>query len=332
MANRFQVVITDFVKGAPEPERELLGDTADVTVLDAVSEEQLEGRVEEADALLVYHTIEVTRSTLERLKRCKLIVRCGVGFDNVDCKFARSRGIPVANIPDYGTEDVADSAIGLAVALARGIAPLNSLLRAGIGQWSYKQVAPLHRLRGRVFGIVGLGRIGTAAALRAKAIGFDVLFFDPYLPDGSEKALGIRRAESLEQLLRQSQIVSLHCPLNEETRHLINVRTLGLLSRGAYLVNTARGGVVDTAAIPAAIASGQLAGAGLDVLPEEPPSDDDPLIRAWRDSGHPAHHRLIVNPHSAFYTEEGFLDMRRKGAEAVRRALAGQPLRNVVNL
>src|SRR5262249_19575757 len=154
----------------------------------------------------------------------------------------------------------------------------------------------------------------------------------PYLPDGCDKALGVRRAESLEELLRQAYIVSVHCPLTDETRRMLSAQSLALMPRGSYLVNTARGAIVDTAANAPAIASGQLAGAALDVLPHEPPPADDPLIAAWRDPAHPAHHRLIINPHSAFYTEQGFFDMRTKGAAAVRRALTGQPLRNVVNL
>jgi len=329
--SRFQVIITDFVTGSLEPEENILRDIADVAALNGFGETELVGKVESADALMLYHNLSITRATIERLRQCKLIVRCGVGIDNVDRAFARSRGIPVVNVPDYGTEDVADSAIGMALALARGISRHNSQCRAGLGQWHYSDVAPLQRLRGRVFAIVGLGRIGTATALRAKALGMDVAFYDPYLPDGCDKALGVRRVESLEELLRQACIVSLHCPLTDETRHMIGARTLSLLPRGSYLVNTARGAVVDTAAIPSAIVSGQLAGAALDVLPHEPPPADDPLIAAWRDPKHPAHHRLIVNPHSAFYTEQGFLDMRTKGAAAVRRALTGQPLRNVVN-
>jgi C-terminal binding protein len=325
------VVITDFVTGSLLAEEQILGDLADVVAVNGFSENDLIGRAEQAVALMVYHNLSITRATIERLTQCKLIVRCGVGIDNVDGRFARERGIPFVNVPDYGTEDVADSAIGMTLALARGIAQQNSQLRAGIGEWLYTQVAPLQRLRGSVFAIVGLGRIGTATALRAKALGMDVVFYDPHLPDGRDKAIGVRRAESLAELLKQAHIVSLHCPLTNETRQLINASTLKLLPRGTYLVNTSRGDVVDTAAVPAAIASGQLAGAALDVLPHEPPSPDDPVIRAWRDPNHPAHHRLIINPHSAFYTEQGFLDMRTKGAAAVRRALSGQPLRNVVN-
>src|SRR5215469_7895427 len=327
----FKVVITDFLTHPPETEERVLRDLADVQVLCADHEEQLLGRVEDADALMIYHCLKLTARTIERLTRCKLIVRCGVGYDNVDWKFARQRGIPVANVPDYGTEEVADSAIGLMLSLTRGISLLNSLLRQGGLEWSYSHGAPLGRLRGRVLGIIGLGRIGSAAALRGKALGMDVVYYDPYAPDGRDKSLGVRRVETLDELLGEADVVSLHCPLTEETRHLIRAETLEKMRPASYLVNTARGGVVDTSAIPAAIDSGKLAGAALDVLPYEPPAPDDPLIVAWRNPEHPAHHRLILNPHTAFYSEEGLLDMRVKGAEACGRALAGLPLRNVVN-
>jgi C-terminal binding protein len=326
-----KVFITDFLTHPPETEERILGDLARVEVLCAEHEEQLIDRIEDADALMIYHCLKLTARSIERLTRCKLIVRCGVGFDNVDWAFARQRGIPVANVPDYGTEEVADSAIGLMLSMTRGISFLNSHLRQTKADWSYHHAAPLRRLRGRVLGIVGLGRIGSAAALRGKAHGMDVIYYDPYAPDGRDKSLGVRRVESLDELLSQAYVVSLHCPLTDETRHLIRAETLEKMSPGSYLVNTSRGAVVDTSAIPDAIASGKLAGAALDVLPLEPPRADDPLVSAWRNPDHPAHHRVILNPHTAFYSEEGLLDMRIKGAEACRRALLGLPLRNVVN-
>lgn len=328
---RFRVVVADFIADELRAEREILGDIADVEMLNSHSEADLAGRVESADAIMLYHNSAITRVTLARLERCKVIVRCGVGFDNVDHRFARERGIPVANIPDYGTEEVADSAIGLMLALARGIAFLNNRLQRGEGDWAYMPVSPLHRLRGRVFGIVGLGRIGTAAALRARALGMDVAFHDPYKPDGYDKALGVRRVEKLDDLLRHTFVLSVHCPLTPETRNLIDARALSLMADGSYLVNTARGAVVDVAAIPNAIRSGKLAGAGIDVLPQEPPPYNHALLTAWRDPTDPCHDRVILNPHAAFYAEEGLLDMRVKGAQACRRALLGEPLRNVVN-
>jgi C-terminal binding protein len=327
----YKVVITDFLSHSSETEERVLGDLARLESLRADYEEQLAGHIEDADAVMIYHTLKFTARSIERLSRCKLIVRCGVGYDNVDWRFARQRGIPVANVPDYGTEEVADSAIGLMLSLTRGISLLNSRLRQGGIDWSYSHAAPLRRLRGRVLGIVGLGRIGSAAALRGKALGMDVAFYDPYVPDGRDKSLGVRRVEALDELLAQAYVISLHCPLTDETRHLIRTETLEKMRAGSYLVNTSRGAVVDTSSIPAAIASGQLAGAGLDVLPFEPPADDDPLVLAWRNPDHPAHHRVILNAHTAFYSEEGLMDMRIKGAEACRRALLGLPLRNVVN-
>jgi len=158
-----------------------------------------------------------------------------------------------------------------------------------------------------------------------------VVFYDPYKPDGYDKALGVRRVETLGELLAESLVVSVHCPLTDETHHMIDAAAVAKMARGSYLVNTARGAIVDTLALPEALASGQLAGVGLDVLETEPPPDDHPLVLAWRDPQHPAHHRLIVNPHAAFYSEEGLLDIRVKTAEACRRAVLGQPLRNVVN-
>lgn len=331
MNQKASVVITDFVNDDLRPERQILGDLAEVVALYATDEAQLVGRVEKADALVVYHAIHISRQTIERLERCRVIVRAGVGFDNVDCTFARQRGIPVVNVPDYGSEEVADTAIAMMLTLVRGVHVMNSRLRAGDKPCTYQLAYPVWRLRGRVFGIIGLGRIGTAAALRAKALGMDVVFYDPYKPDGYDKSLGIRRAESLEELLRQSFVVSIHCPLTEETRHMLNAKTIEMMPRGSFLINTARGAIVDTSVLAEFLARGHLAGIGLDVLELEPPPEDHPLVKAWRDPAHPAYHRLILNPHAAFYCEEGFLEMRQKTASACRRAILGQPLRNVVN-
>jgi len=328
---RPQVVITDLIHDSLEPERAVLRGLAELEALNAHTEEELIGRIEEADVVLLYHTIVMSRRSIEQLARCRLIVRCGVGFDNVDHAFARQRGIPVANVPDYGTEEVADSAIALMLALTRGVGVLNSSMRTGREPWTYTKAAPLQRLRGRVFGIVGLGRIGTAAALRAKAFGMDVAYFDPYKPDGYDKAVGVRRVDDFTQLLEQSHVLSLHCPLADDTKHMINAQTLQRMPAGSYLINTARGPVVDTSHIPCAIESGKLAGAGFDVLEQEPPPTNDPLIAAWRDPRHPAHDRVLITPHAAFYSEQGLLDLRIKGAEACRRVLQGEPLRNVVN-
>lgn len=327
----FRVVITDFIHDDLHTERGILDGLARVDALNAFDEAELQGRIEDADAVMLYHNLGISAATIDRLGHCKLIVRCGVGFDNVDRKRARERGIPVVNVPDYGSEEVADTALGMLLSVTRGIHFLNQKLQKAGGEWTYLHAAPIYRIRGRVCGVVGLGRIGIAFALRAKALGMRVLFYDPFAADGLDKALGITRCETLEEMLKQSYAVSIHAPLNDGTRHMINAETLALMPKGGYLVNTARGAVVDVSCLVPALESGQLAGAGIDVLPHEPPLEGDPLLKAWRDPNHPAHDRLILNPHSAFYSEEGLTDMRVKGAQACRNALTGKPLRNVVN-
>ncbi|MFT4587353.1 MAG: C-terminal binding protein [Candidatus Binatia bacterium] len=331
MSKEFKVVVTDFLEEPLEHERKILGDLAEVVALNAVGESTIDDRINDADAIMLYHFISMTEPTLRRLTNCKLIVRCGVGVDNVDHKLARELGIPVANVPDYGTEEVADSAIGMALSLMRGIHLLNSRLQRGEGDWTYTQAAPIHRLRGKIFGIVGLGRIGTATALRAKALGMEVAFYDPYVPDGRDKSLGVRRVESLDELLTESHILSLHCPSTPETTGMIDADAIAKMQPGSFLVNTARGVVVEPEAVLDAITNEHLHGAAIDVLPTEPPDDDDPLIAAWRDPDDIVHDRVIINPHSAFYCEDGLVDMRVKGSQNCRRAILGEALRNVVN-
>lgn len=326
-----QVLLTDFIHDSLEPEHEVLDGFAEVLALDAKSQADLIPAVDSADALMVFHHVQITAEIISRLEKCRVIARCGVGYDNLDLHAAAERRIPIVNIPDYGTEEVADSAIGLMLGLVRGIVTAHERLSRDPHPWTYHLEAPIYRLRGKTFGIIGLGRIGTATAMRAKAFGLSVGFFDPFQPDGLDKALGIRRFSSLEELLTESFVVSVHCPLSSATTNLIGEQQLAQMPPGSFLINTARGAIVDTDAVADALASGHLAGAGLDVLPQEPPSKDDKLMHAWRDPNHPAHRRVVINPHSAFYSEEGLREMRVKAATACRRALEGQTLRNIVN-
>jgi D-3-phosphoglycerate dehydrogenase/C-terminal binding protein len=325
------VIITDYVHDDLQPEREVLDDIADVVALNAHGEQALVGKLTEAHALMVFHNVSLSRATLTQLKHCRVIARVGVGFDNVDGFAARELGIPIVNVPDYGTEEVADSAIGLTLALTRGLVRYNLHCKRSDATWNYLPGAPLYRLRGRVFGVIGLGRIGIATAVRAKSLGMDVVFFDPYRVDGFDKALGIRRCDTLEALFRESHVLSFHCPLTSETREMLNAETLSWITPGSYVVNTARGPIIDTSVIPDAIRSGRLAGVGLDVLPVEPPETMDSLLNAWRDPTDAVFDRVIINPHAAFYCEEGLREMRIKAATSCRRALRGEPLRNQVN-
>jgi phosphoglycerate dehydrogenase-like enzyme len=319
MSDRPLVVVTDAV-AEPGAETRILDDVADLKLLYTNDEAVVAEGATAADVLLVFHTIKLGEETLTRLERCRGIVRCGVGFDNVDIRAAGARGVVVCNVPDYGAEEVADHALMLLLSIARRLLPAHEAIRAGT--WDTRVVFGAPRLRGRTLGLVGCGRIGTALALRAKALGMRVVAYDPYRPDGLEKALGIERAWTLQELLPQAEFLSLHCPLTRETHHIINARTLALLPEGAYLVNTARGPCVDLAALAAALDGGRVAAAGLDVFEREPLHDE--RIRR--------HPRVVLTPHAAFYSAEAWTEMRTKGALEARRLLLGEPVRNPVNL
>lgn len=319
MANRFQVIVTDYLSESG-PEKAILDDIADLTLLQTHDEAVVAARGTHADVLLVYHDIKLGERAISVLPKVRGIIRCGVGYDNIDLEAAGKRGIVVCNVPDYGAEEVADHALMMLIAIARRLLPANQAVAAGT--WDPQVAFGAPRLRGKTLGIIGGGRIGTAMALRAKAIGMRVVVYDPYKPDGLDKALGVERCHRLEELLPQAQFVSLHCPLTPETRHILNAKTLLMLPKGAYLVNTARGPCIDGDALMNALDSGHVSFAALDVVEVEPLADE--RIRK--------HPKIVLTPHSAFYSVEGFQEMRTKGATEARRMLTGESPRNPVNL
>jgi C-terminal binding protein len=298
----------------------VLEGVADLIIAGAHDEADLASHLADADAILLFHDISrMTDATFAAAGKCKLIVRAGVGYNNVDLPAAGRRGIAVCNVPDYGTEEVADHSIMLLLAVARFLRVQDRSMREGT--WDYLTGRDTPRLRGKTLGLVGCGRIGSATALRAKAFGLDVVFYDPNVPQGLDKALGIRREHHLDRLLEQAHFVSLHCYLDDRSRHLIDAKALATMRPGSILINTARGPVVDQEALIAALESGHLLGAGIDVFEREP-LDDDRLRQ---------HPRVVLTPHSAFYSVEGFVELRTKAAEEIRRVLLGEPPRNLVN-
>jgi phosphoglycerate dehydrogenase-like enzyme len=307
--------------GDPESavEKSILGDSAEVKRFLCDSDADFRDEVLEARALIIWHNTPIRSGGIGRLKNCRALIRNGVGFDSVDIEEAARRGIAVCNVPDYGTEEVADHAIALALALCRQLFPLDAEAKA-LG-WHIRVETKLRRLRELTFGVVGLGRIGTATALRAKALGFQVIFFDPYLPNGADKAVGVERVRTLEELLARCDVLSLHCPLNDETRHLIAERELALMKPGAFVVNTARGAVIKKTAILDALRGGQLAGAGLDVVEDEP-------LKTGEEARTP---NLIVTCHAAFCSVESKIEMRATSARIALAAVTGGKLENIVN-
>lgn len=319
-----QVAVVDWrpapaSNSAAKIEAKVLGKTADVKYYLADNENDFTPAILSSDAIILWQNTIVTEKSIAKMTNCRVFVRNGVGFDSVDIDAAARLGIPVCNVPDYGTEEVADHAIALALAQIRQLFHLNREAMS-LG-WKLHMKEKLRRLSTLTFGIVGLGRIGTACALRAKALGFRVIFHDPYLPSGTQKAVGIERADSLGKLLKQSDVVSLHCPLNEETHYLIAENELAMMKPTAYLVNTARGGIVKKKAVLSALRKGVIAGAGLDVIENEP-------LKTKTEANTP---NLIATCHAAFCSREGMIEMRTTSACIAKQAIQGRPLDNVVN-
>lgn len=274
----------------------------------------------------------LSEQNMAKIPKCKIFVTPKVGFDNLDIKKYGKWGIPVCNVPDYGTQDVADHAMALLLDLMKGIQRYDTALRQNPrGNWRATRQPLALRLSQARMGIVGLGRIGTAMTLRCKAFGMDVSFFDPYKSNGSDLALGIRRADSLAALLESSDIVSIHVPLTEETHNLIDAAVLAHAKPGLVLINAARGEVVDIDALYDAMKVGRVGGAGLDVLPEEPANEDRPLIRAWLKGEEGIADRVIITPHAAFYTPQSLFDMRTLGIKVALKYLRTGRLENCVN-
>ncbi len=279
-------------------------------------------RMAQPAEVLVVSFACLNREVLAALPRLKGLVVAAIGVDMVDLRAATELGIPVANVPDWCQEEVAEHTLALVFAVVRKIALADRTVRSGGWQQGVaRRMLPLRRLSGRTMGLVGLGRIGQTVAHKAQGVGLEVIAFDPYLPPEIAREVGIRLV-SLEELLRQADIVSVHVPLTPETRHLINAQTLELMKPGTILINTGRGGVVDEAALEAALASGKLAGAGLDVLEQEPPSWPHPFLKF---------ENVVFTCHYGSCSEEAYADLRRKMAEQIAQILRGELPRNLVN-
>ena len=311
------VVITDCDHDTVDPERAVLdGHDVELRRLQCRTPEEVAAQAGDADVLINQY-VPITAEVLEALPRCRLVVRYGVGVDNVDVEAAARRGVWVANVPDYGRDEVADHTLALALAVLRGVVVLDRSVHQG--SWDLEVIRPLRRLGTLTYGVVGCGAIGTAVARRAAGLGMRVLGYD------------IARVRSeppiervpLAELLEASQVVSLHAALTRESHHLIGADALARMRPTAFLVNTARGGLVDGAALLAALDAGALAGAALDVLETEPPDE-----LGWRLARHP---RVVATPHAAWYSEEAFLTLKTEVAREALRVLEGGQPRSPVN-
>jgi D-3-phosphoglycerate dehydrogenase / 2-oxoglutarate reductase len=317
---RMLVTITDLDQGSADPEQQVLA--AHGISLDraqARSQDEVIAACQDADALLVQYA-PVDARVLDALPSVRVVGRYGVGYDMIDVPAATERGVLVITVPDYCTDEVADHTLALLLACARHLVP--SHLQVAGGGWNASEVMPgVKRLADQTLGIVGLGRIGRAVARRARGFGLRVLAHDPQVDDVTMRVHGAQPI-GFEALLRESDYVSLHAPLSAATRHLIGPDQLALMKPTAYLLNTARGGLVDQAALQSALQKGQIAGAALDVLEHEPPAINDALRRM---------NNVILTAHAAFYSDAAFLRLKTEVTTQIAVALNGELPRTPLN-
>jgi len=265
----------------------------------------------DADAILVTYA-KLTRDILMQMTKCKAIGRFGLGVDNIDLPAAKEKGILVNYVPDYCIREVSDHAMALLLALIRKIPLSNKLVQSG--RWEMPAVVPIRRVEGTTLGLVGFGHIPRLVAPKAQAFGIKVIAFDPFAKPEVFKAAGVQ-AVDLDTLLKTADYVSVHAPLTPQTRGMLNARAFAKMKKGAYLVNTARGPLIDEPALIAALDAGQIGGAGLDVVAAEPLTKDSPLL--GRDN-------VIISPHTAFYSIEALEELQTKCASDVARVLSGE--------
>jgi D-3-phosphoglycerate dehydrogenase len=272
----------------------------------------------EADGMLVTYA-QITGDMIRQLNRCRVIARFGIGVDNVDIEAATRANIVVTKVPDYCIDEVSDHSLGLLLALARKIPFSNQMSHAG--EWKMPAVAPLYRLKGRTLGLVGFGQIPRMLAPKAQALGLQIIAYDPFVPEEDMASVRVRRV-GLDELLEVSDYISVHAPLTPDTHHMFNREAFQRMKPNALLINTARGPLVDGQALAEALDEGQIAGAALDVLEQEPPPAGFPLLGRTD---------VILTPHTGFYSVESLEDLQTKAAQEVVRVLRGEKPRNPVN-
>ena len=322
--------ITDYIE-CPDVELSVIGEG-----LSCFTDKDIDHQ--KVEILLVWHFL-VNEDSLRMFPNVKAIVRYGVGFDNIDTEYCQSMGIKVFNNPDYGVDEVSDTALSMIMSLTRCIGSYNTKCRELVlepdisSPWQENTDNRARRLKSMQLGLVGAGRIGSALAIKMKSIVGKVHFFDPNVASGYEKVLNATRHSTIDELLAVSDIVSIHCPLSSSTQDLVDENFIKSMKDGAILVNTARGKIIEsTECLLRGLVSGKLGGVGLDVLPHEPPifKGDDEFLMAWASHHSQLKDRIIINPHTAYYSEESYQEMRIKAATCALMALQDKQLLNRV--
>ena len=295
---KFKVVYTDNIYKDTSIEEQRFAEIGyDFMVAPAKDKETLKQVCRDADAVMLSF-IEMDEELINSLEKCKIIVRCGMGFNNVDIAAATRKGIMVANVQKYCLDEVSDHVMALVLTLMRRTAYMSSLLKKG--EWAPAKARPMYRLRGSTFALYGLGGISSLVARKAQSFGFNVVSYDPFLPDSYFEEMGVTRIATEDELFACADVLSIHLPLNEKTAKLVNMEKFKLMKPTAIFINTARGGLVDEADMIKALQDGIIGGAGIDVFADEYPDMSNPLFQM---------DNVIVTPHIAFASVES-MEMR----------------------
>lgn len=296
---KFKVVYTDNIYKDTSIEEQRFAEIGyDFMVAPSKDKETLKQVCRDADAVMLSF-IEMDEELINSLEKCKIIVRCGMGFNNVDIAAATRKGIMVANVQKYCLDEVSDHVMALVLTLMRRTAYMSSLLKKG--EWAPAKARPMYRLRGSTFGLYGLGGISSLVAKKAKSFGFNVVSYDPFLPDSYFEEMGVARIATEDELFACADVLSIHLPLNEKTAKLVNMEKFKLMKPTAIFINTARGGLVDEADMIKALQDGIIGGAGIDVFADEYPDMSNPLFQM---------DNVIASPHVAYYSEASDVDLR----------------------
>lgn len=313
-----KVVITDYQYENINTERALIeGAGHTLLAYQEKAPERLIPLLRDADAIVTQYS-SIDRSVIESLAHCKMIIKYGIGVNNIDVDAATERGIYVCNVPDYGVEEVSDHAVTMLLSLGKKLPVLAAALRSG--DWGYSSVVPLYRLCECTVGLVGFGRIPQTVAKKLSGFGMKMMAYDPWGSEERAKELNVTLTD-MDTIYAEADFISLHCPLTKETTHMINAEALRKMKSTAFLINTARGPIIEEAALIAALRNGVIAGAGLDVFENEPVAADNPLLGM---------ENVIATPHSAWYSETAIAALQRKVADEVVNVLGGNhPFHNV---
>ena len=312
-----KVFITDYIDN-PEIEKEVLGDELCNDINDSI------------EVLLVWHET-IDKKFIDKFPKLKGIIRYGVGYDNIDLTYASSKGILVCNTPDYGIDEVSDTALAMILNIARGVSQYDFACRSYVNNWQENTIESIMRTSNCNIGIIGAGRIGGSLLLKANTIGFNTFFYDPYISRGRDKMLKSIQVEQLEELLTISDIISIHTPLTHETKGMVNKSFISKMKNSSSLVNTARGQIIrDLDDFYEPLKTGKIFSLALDVLPNEPPKNSR-LIKSWKKREEWLASRLLINPHTAYYSKESYIEMRTKAANNALRIVKGLSPLNKIN-